>query len=176
MRRLKTVRRPPIYPNGAQAISPVAPSPLFRCPHAVHRCPSVDSGLGESGTGEGQLTKPADVVADRSGNIYVCDWGNERVQVFDSEGRFLELTLGESGVSPWAQNFLNINVEEGEARSRADLDKPDIPLPDPNDRNLVSAHIEKYFWAPMALAISPDNRLFVLESNRHRIQIFEIVG
>ena len=45
MRRLKTVRRPPIYPNGAQAISPVAPSPLFRCPHAVHRCPSVDSGL-----------------------------------------------------------------------------------------------------------------------------------
>ena len=47
MRRLKTVRRPPIYPNGAQAISPVAPSPLFRCPHAVHRCPSVDSGLVE---------------------------------------------------------------------------------------------------------------------------------
>ena len=26
-RRLKTVRRPPIYPNGAQSISPVAPSP-----------------------------------------------------------------------------------------------------------------------------------------------------
>ena len=31
----------------AQAISPVAPSPTpFRCPHAVHPCPSVDSGLG----------------------------------------------------------------------------------------------------------------------------------
>ena len=35
---------PPICPNGAQDISPVAPSPLFRCPHPVHRCPSVDSG------------------------------------------------------------------------------------------------------------------------------------
>ena len=45
MRRLKTVRRPPIYPNGAQAIPPVAPSPFPR-PHAVLRCPSVDSGLG----------------------------------------------------------------------------------------------------------------------------------
>ena len=44
VRQLKTVRRPPIYPNGAQAISPVAPSPLFRCPHAVHRCPSVSFG------------------------------------------------------------------------------------------------------------------------------------
>ena len=30
--------KPPICPNGAQDISPVAPSPLFRCP-------SVDSGL-----------------------------------------------------------------------------------------------------------------------------------
>ena len=45
MRRLKTVRRPP-YPNGAQVISPpVAPSLPLRCPHAVQRCPSVDSGL-----------------------------------------------------------------------------------------------------------------------------------
>ena len=37
VRQLKTVRRPPIYPNGAQAISPAAPSPPFRCPHAVLR-------------------------------------------------------------------------------------------------------------------------------------------
>ena len=44
MRRLKTVRRPPIYPK-TPGISPVAPSPTpFRCPHAVHPCPSVDSG------------------------------------------------------------------------------------------------------------------------------------
>ena len=46
MRRLKTVRRPPSTPR-PQAISPVAPSPTpFHCPHAVHPCPSVDSGLG----------------------------------------------------------------------------------------------------------------------------------
>ena len=132
------------------------------------------ASYGESGTGDGQFTKPADVVADKNGNIYVCDWGNERVQVLDSEGRFLQLTLGESTVSPWAQNFLNVNVEEGEARSRANLEKLDIDFPDPDDRHIVSAHIERYFWAPMALAISPDNRLFVTESNRHRIQIFEI--
>ena len=70
----------------------------------------------------------------------MCDWGNERVQVFDGEGRRfpLQLSLGESGVSPWAQNFLNINVEEGAARLRADLDKQDIPLPDPDDRNLAT--------------------------------------
>ena len=37
VRQLKTVRRPPIYPNGAQAISPAVPSLPFCCPHAVHR-------------------------------------------------------------------------------------------------------------------------------------------
>jgi len=134
------------------------------------------ASFGESGTGEGQFIKPADIVADSSGNIYVCDWGNERVQVLDSQGRFLQLTLGESAISPWAQNFLDVNVEEGVARSHADLEKMNIAFPDPQDRHVVSSHIEKYFWAPMALAISPDNRLFVTESNRHRIQIFEIVG
>ena len=53
MRRLKTGRRPPIYPKtpGHLPCSSLThplplPSPTpFRCPHAVHRCPSVDSGL-----------------------------------------------------------------------------------------------------------------------------------
>ena len=30
----------------ARIIAPVTPSLLFHCPHAVHPCPSVDSGLG----------------------------------------------------------------------------------------------------------------------------------
>lgn len=130
---------------------------------------------GQSGTDEGQLARPAAVVADEKGRIYICDWGNERVQVVDSEGRFLQLSLGEATISPWAQNFLDVNVEEGDARSRADLAKSDIAFVDPDDRHIVSAHIEKYFWAPMALCISPDNRLYVTESNRHRIQIFQML-
>ena len=42
------LRRPPIYPNGAPAISPVAPSPTpCRYPHAVHRCPSAGFGFSD---------------------------------------------------------------------------------------------------------------------------------
>ena len=50
VRQLKTVRRPPIYPNGAQAISPAAPSPPFRCPHAVHRWIRANARLIALGT------------------------------------------------------------------------------------------------------------------------------
>ena len=96
------------------------------------------------------------------------------LQVLDSEGKFLQLSLGESGISPWAQNFLNVNVEEGQARSKSDLAKSDIEYFDPGDRNEISAHIEKYFWSPMSVAIGLDNNLYVTESNRHRIQVFSI--
>ena len=44
-KRLQTARQPPVYPNSSPdhpACNSLTP---FRCPHAVHPCPSVDSGL-----------------------------------------------------------------------------------------------------------------------------------
>ena len=130
--------------------------------------------FGDSGSGDGAFNKPCAVVSSKRGKIFVCDWGNERVQVFDQEGNFLELTLGESDLSPWAENFLTVNVEEGKARLNSNLDKTNIPFADPTDRHEVSSHIEKFFWSPMSVSIGPDGLLYVTESNRHRIQVFEI--
>ena len=130
--------------------------------------------FGASGSGDGAFNKPCAVVSSKSGKIFVCDWGNERVQVFDQEGNFLELTLGESDLSPWAENFLTVNVEEGKGRLNSNLDKTNIPFADPTDRHEVSSHIEKFFWSPMSVSIGPDGLLYVTESNRHRIQVFEI--
>ena len=44
-KRLQTARQPPVYANSSpdhRACNSLAP---FRCPRAVHPCPSVDSGL-----------------------------------------------------------------------------------------------------------------------------------
>jgi len=60
-------------------------------------------------------------VIDNFGRMFICDWGNERIRVLKADGQFLQMTLGQSGLSPWAANFLNINVEEGQARERSDL-------------------------------------------------------
>ena len=132
--------------------------------------------FGKQGSGEGEFLRPADVVADDTGKMFVCDWGNERIQVLDPDGNFLQLNLGESDLSPWAENFLNINVEEGEAREKSDLHKKNIKYADPHDRHEVSSHIEEYFWSPMSLSLTQDGRLYVVESNRHRIQIFEVLN
>ena len=44
-KRLQTAANLPSTRIRARIIPPVTPSPPFQCPHAVHPCPSVDSGL-----------------------------------------------------------------------------------------------------------------------------------
>jgi DNA-binding beta-propeller fold protein YncE len=46
---------------------------------------------GDKGTGPGQFRLPHAIVADSNNNIYVGDRTNRRVQVFDTEGRFLRM-------------------------------------------------------------------------------------
>tara|TARA_Y100001960_G_scaffold329086_1_gene419475 strand:+ start:2331 stop:3365 length:1035 start_codon:yes stop_codon:yes gene_type:complete len=132
------------------------------------------ASYGERGSGNGQFIRPSHVISDDQGRMYVCDWGNERIQVLDSEGRFIQSHLGSANLSPWAEEFLVGNLEEAESRSRTNLHKTDIPYVNPEDRHEVSGHIEEYFWAPMSMTIHSDGCLYVTESNRHRIQVFEI--
>ena len=129
------------------------------------------AAFGSSGRGEGQFTRPASVAVDEEGYIYVADWGNERVQVLDADGNFVQLLRGEATISEWAANFLSINREEAAARSTADLNMEiDYFLDDPHEE---SSHIEKYFWCPVSVKLDSQGRLYVTETNRHRIQIYQ---
>jgi hypothetical protein len=46
---------------------------------------------GDYGTGQGQFRLPHAIVADRNDNLYVGDRSNHRVQVFDTDGKFLRM-------------------------------------------------------------------------------------
>jgi tripartite motif-containing protein 71 len=52
------------------------------------------TSFGTFGSGPGQLNSPRDVAIDGSGNIYVADAGNSRVEKFDSTGHFLWASPG----------------------------------------------------------------------------------
>ena len=128
------------------------------------------AAFGSSGNGEGEFYRPASVAVDGEGFIYVADWGNHRVQVLDPDGMFVMKLRGQATDSKWAKDFLDINVEEAAARSRSNLE-PDVKLvtDDPHEE---SWHVEKYFWAPTSVRLDDSGRLYVTESNRHRIQIY----
>ncbi len=129
------------------------------------------AAYGSSGSGDGQLRRPSGVAVDERGFMYVSDWGNERVQIFDEGGGFAQQIRGQATESKWAVNFLSINREEGAARARADLE-PEIATLDRGDPHEVSSHIEKLFWSPVSAKLDSEGRLYVTESNRHRIQIY----
>ena len=57
----------------------------FRTPGSV---PTFSSSVGSFGTGNGQFHTPLGVAVDSSGNIWVADAGNHRVQKFNSKGEY----------------------------------------------------------------------------------------
>ena len=50
---------------------------------------SVIKKWGSSGKGNGQFSTPYGVAVDSSGNVYVADYDNDRVQKFSSDGSFI---------------------------------------------------------------------------------------
>ena len=111
--------------------------------------------LGSSGAGDGQFNRPTGVAVDKDGIIYVTDWGNERLQVFGPDGSFITKMAGDATVSKWGKAKLDANPEMWEERERAQgLDR------------------EKLFWAPVAVEVDDEGRIFVVESSRCRVQIY----
>ena len=124
---------------------------------------------GSSGSDDGLFNRPSDVAVDQDGFIYVADWGNQRVQVFDHHWNFHASLRGQATVSPWAQEYLEANADELDARSRFD---PYIEV-DTDDEHEISARVEAYFWDPIAVELDPEGRLVVADSLRHRLQIYQ---
>ena len=51
---------------------------------------------GEGGAGEGEFDRPWGSAVDELSDVYVADWGNDRVQKFSSDGEYL-MSFGPSG-------------------------------------------------------------------------------
>lgn len=54
---------------------------------------------GKRGNGPGEFELPHNLVIDAQGRVYVTDRDNQRIQIFDSEGKFLDQWEGVGGVS-----------------------------------------------------------------------------
>ena len=54
---------------------------------------------GKRGTGPGEFGLPHNVVVDTQGLVYVTDRDNQRIQIFDANGKFLREWTGTGGVS-----------------------------------------------------------------------------
>ena len=109
-------------------------------------------GVGDLGT----FNRPSGVAVDGDGDIYVTDWGNHRVQVFDSQGRLITCLTGDSTVSKWGEDKLVSN--------------PDMVV---QMRLIKSPEIWRRFWYPSAVEVDPQGRIIIADCCRHRLQIYQ---
>ena len=115
------------------------------------------------------LNRPAGIAVSTDGNMYVADWGNQLLQVFDADGKFLARNRGEADLNPWALEYFEAQQDEKRARSTF------VPVfeTDTDDVREISSRIEPFFWDPCAVILDKEERVYVLETCRHRFQIFE---
>lgn len=117
----------------------------------------------------GRLNRPAGLAVDEEGCMYVADWGNDRFVVLDPTGVLLMSSRGEATLSPWAEEFLAANVEEANARAKANL-APELDYQE--DTNEESSYVEKLLWAPVTVMLGTEGDVYVVDCNRHRLQVF----
>src|ERR1043166_5386121 len=71
------------------------------------------------------LNHPTDVAVDPDGDIYVADWGNHRICIFDAEGRPLTNLVGDAHImSKWGQQSIDANPDMMKAYRRARNQEP----------------------------------------------------
>ena len=108
----------------------------------------------------GILNHPTDVAVDPDGDIYVADWGNHRICIFDAEGTPLTHLVGDAQVmSKWGQQSIDANPDMMKAYRRA--------------RNLEPLW---RFCFPTAVDFDPKtDRIIIADSQRNRLQIYRKV-
>jgi len=103
------------------------------------------------------LNHPTRVAVDGDGDVYVADWLNERVVIFNDEADPLTTLRGDaSGLSKWCELAAEASPVLLKARGR-----------------LKNPEIVNYFRMPQACTFDQENnRLFVVDTQRSRLQIY----
>jgi sugar lactone lactonase YvrE len=103
------------------------------------------------------LNRPTDVAVDPDGDVYVCDWANHRVQIFDPDGKIITSLRGDAQeLSKWAKMSLEASPDAMKRR-----------------REVHSLEREWRFSFPTAVVFDDHyGRLIVSDTQRNRLQIY----
>jgi len=164
---------------------PVAPVPLVTqlpgpSPPRIVSRPSFVTSWGSPGSGDGQFNLPSDLVASRSGSVFVCDSGNKRIQKFDRDGNFLSKWGKEISSYQILNHPYGIALDSAGNIFVADTGANLIRKFNPELQQVYSwggpGATPGLFQNPVALAFDSMDNLYVSDMDNHRIQKFASDG
>ncbi len=157
------------------AVAPAAPVAADEAP------PVFDLKWGTYGVGGGgQLSSPQGVAVDSSGNVYVADYANSRVQKFNSTGTFVSM-LGTEGTGNGQFQLPNgVAVD-----SSGNVYVTDEQLHRVQKFTSTGTFVTQWgtegigngqFLFPSGLAVDSVGNVYVADTDNHRIQKFTSTG
>ena len=132
------------------------------------------------GTGDGQFSLPSGVAVDSTGDVYVADSGNSRIQKFDSSGNFITkwgtVGTGDGQFGPSATVPLDIAIGSSD----------NVVVVDPTNNRVekfrpIGTFITKWgtagsgtsqFTLPSGVAIASGGEVYVVDQGNSRVERF----
>ena len=114
---------------------------------------SFGSGPGSGG----DLKHPSDVAVDSDGDVYVTDWGNKRVQIYEPDGEIIGALHG-NATDPYDHVNAEMFLLTDDARKA--------------DARIEMGPLLGRFDRPTGIAIDGEDRVYITDSSRGRIQVY----
>ena len=135
---------------------------------------------GSFGSGDGQFSQPYGIALDSSGNIYVADFINNRIQKFNSTGVFVsKFGSGGSGDGQFGVP-VGIAVDSSGNIYVAEFGNNRI-----QKFNSAGVFVSKFgslgpgdgqFSGPAGIALDSSGNMYVADTGNNRIQVFSLVS
>ncbi|MCG6918372.1 MAG: 6-bladed beta-propeller [Deltaproteobacteria bacterium] len=164
------------------AIKPGPSGPIIGVPYSTSASTVLRFSVawGRQGDGSGDFLKPFGVAADASGNIYVADTYNNRIQVFDNSGTFMK-AWGQKGSGPGSLALPWDVAVDGEGN---------VYVADTYNYRIEKFDLNGVYqgqWGQKGrgsgdfaflsgISVGPDGNIYTVDAKLNRVQVFDSQG
>ncbi len=168
----------PVYSNAGVTIYAVAGQYVGAIPvTTIEEVPPVaEEAAGEAPSqgAPGRLSQPRGVAVDAQGNVYIADFGNDRVQKFGPDGAFLKTWGAHGNLPSQFKQPGDLAVGRDGLLYVADTWNQRVQVFSP-EGDYQREWAGPYF-GPRGIAVAPDGTAYLADTGNHRIRRFKADG